>query len=499
MSQLNAFLSDLNSHLDPSEIVTENLERYSSDNSSIKGTPARVVLRPTSTEKIEPILVAANAHSITIVTRASGTSTTGAPLVTHLEVILSTEALNSIIEIDTGNRVVVTQPGVITGKLKAEVEQKGLYYPPDPASLNDCSIGGNVATNAGGPCCLKYGVTGDYVLGLKGVYGNGIPFELGGKLYKNVAGLDLISLLTGSEGILAVITEITLRLIPKPLSQRLLVVDFSTTEDAVNVLTDLMANGLFPSAAEFIDRTCIEAVRSYAEYRQLELADMTFDFSLVMDEMGAKAPTSNNDDAHTPHPPEARLFLQFDYDTPFDYDTTLTPQQDNRISALLAHNNVRSILEADDSDGIEHLWELRRHCSPALRMKWPQKQSHDITIPPANIPKYLGIVETLSTKFSVKIIAYGHIGDGNLHVNILPDINSTDQREHLKSQLSEISRALLQSALELGGTISGEHGIGLSKKDYMNAQFNATDLDIMKKIKATFDPNMILNPGKVLS
>jgi len=480
MSNLESFLAELTAVLDPSEIQTQHLEPYAHDKSSVVGKVPQLLLQPNASDQVGLILTAANTHNIQLVTRASGTSTTGAPLITDAEVLLSLENLNSIIEVDQANRVAITQPGVITQDLKNAVSEKGLYYPPDPASLSTCTIGGNVATNAGGPCCLKYGVTGDYVLGLKGYYGDGSPFELGGKLYKNVAGLDLIRLIVGSEGILAVITEITLRLIPKPSSQCLLMVDFPHYSDVITVLPNLMISGYFPSAAEFIDQTCIDAVQSYADqHAHIDLPPTDFDF--VLD--------TGNDIESSTEKKKNKIFLQFDYE-----DRSLNGPNDELYS-ILAQHNALSILEAHDNDGIDQLWMFRRYCSTALRLKWPLKQSHDITVPPASIPTFLDEISKLSRPPSIKIIGYGHIGDGNLHVNILPS-SEEEAPQHI---LNNIADSLVTTALKMGGTISGEHGIGLSKRAFMSRQFSSRDLEVMRLIKTAFDPKSVLNPGKVFT
>ncbi len=407
------------------------------DRSALEGHPPGIVVFPTQQADVIKTLLFANQHGIPVVTRGAGTGTTGGAVSATDGIVINLSRMNRIIEIDTKNHCIVVEPGVILETLHQAVESSGLFYPPDPASLSECTIGGNVAENAGGPRCLKYGVTGDYVRGLSGVYANGQPFKLGGKLLKNVAGLDLIHLLIGSEGTLGVITEITLSLIPLPQERRVFLGQFASTQLAIDGLHTLRMTGVCPSAAEFMDRRCVEAVRSRHP-----------DMSL----------------------PDADAYLIIELDSP-----------------------PFSLPDLFTETGPE-IWTIRRSISPALKAIGIEKMSHDITVPPAQIANYMTQLAIISEETGFIMLAYGHLGDGNLHVNILRGTHST---EEWRSQKENLETRVVELAVSMGGTITGEHGIGLTKKRFMPLMFSDTDIAIMRSIKKAFDPNGILNPGKI--
>lgn len=403
-----------------------------------------------NTTDIEICIALSQEFKIPIVPRGLGTGTTGGAKIMEPAICISFERMNAILEIDTQNQVVIVEPGVITADIHKAVEALGLFYPPDPASLAICSIGGNVAENAGGPRCLKYGVTGDYVLGLSGYFADGTPFELGGKIKKNVAGYDLISLLVGSEGTLAIISKIILRLIAKPCYQDAKLYGFDTDSEGLHCLSKIISRGIQPSAVEFFSNECRLAVEQYT-----------------------KQPLSSEYFA-------AYLLVEI------DGDSEQSCLERREILDQLTPNTLS--VASDDA------WELRRAISPALTAAFDNKISHDVVLPSSEISEFLTQVKIMGLKYDITVIGYGHLGDGNIHLNFLNSGLSTPT--FLKSQ-SLLCQEALCLVISLGGSLSGEHGIGLSKQPYMPLMFSKKELSIMKKIKSVFDPKNRFNPKKI--
>lgn len=428
---------------------------YLTDASSAIGGEPLGILFPKTHEEIEAILSIANATHTPIVPRAAGTGKTGNAVSVKGAMILDVTALNAILEIDHQNRVVVTQPAVPLKTLQEAVEAEGLFYPPDPASLETCTIGGNVAVNAGGPRCLKYGVTGQYVLGLEGVWANGKAFHLGGKLYKNVSGYDLMRLLIGSEGTLGIITKITLKLLPLPAIQRTVWATFSSINLALECLNAIRNTGLIPATAELIDRTCIEAVSTYLNQAIRE-------------------------------PNAIHVLFQIDGTS----QDTMATELARMTTCILRYGNC-----LDTEENATAMWAVRRSISKALSATSTQKESHDITVPLSQLQATFDFISSLNTDPTCVILGYGHLGDGNLHVNIL---NRGLSEENWLKVKPEIENKLFHFAVSRGGSISGEHGIGLTKKHYMTLQYSSDHLALLKAIKGVFDPNGILNPGKII-
>ena len=371
--------------------------------------------------------------------------------------MLSIVRMNAILEIDDVNHVAVVQPGVINADLQAAVEARGLFYPPDPSSLKQSALGGNVAENAGGARCLKYGVTGDYVQALEVVLADGTVFRTGGKMVKNVTGYDLRHLFTGSEGTLGTITEITLRLIPKPKFSRTAMATFARIDDAARTVTAIMASGLVPTSIELLDNLTMRCVEEFC------------------------APGL---------PLEADAILLFSVDG--NHEAALDADL-SAIEAIARAGGAGEIRLARSQAESDILWAARRAVSPALLRKRPHKLGEDISVPRSAIPAMIERIREIAQRRALLIPVFGHAGDGNLHPNILCDRNDAAELARVR----EAAREIFEAAVSLGGTLSGEHGIGLLKKQFMEMDLGPEALGVMRAIKSALDPLGIMNPGKV--
>jgi glycolate oxidase len=372
-------------------------------------------------------------------------------------VVVSLERMNRILEIDEANLLAVVQPNVITGDLQDAVERVGLFYPPDPASLRRSSIGGNVAECAGGPRAFKYGVTRQYVLGLEAVLPTGEIVRTGGKVVKNVVGYDLTQLLVGSEGTLAIMTEITVRLIPKPTAVATLRATFPSVTHAVQAAAEMVRARVVPSALELVDRESLEAVSQYLGGRSLA-------------------------------PPDTAAILILEVDGQEEQ----VRADVERVAAACTRAGATEVLRAADADERDELWSVRREISPALLLIADVKINHDVVVPKGRIPELFELIDRLKNRFGVPIPSFGHVGDGNIHVNLM-----------VKDTAAAIARAreaeaeLFRGVVALDGSISGEHGIGFSKAGYLGLELGADVIALMKRVKDAFDPHGILNPGKI--
>jgi glycolate oxidase len=365
--------------------------------------------------------------------------------------------MNRILEISTADTLAVAQPGVVTYDLQKAVERHGLFYPPDPASVYQCTLGGNVATNAGGPRCLKYGVTGDYVLGLEVVLAGGHIMRLGGRTIKNVSAYDLLGLIVGSEGTLGIVTEITVRLIPKPASQLTALAAFPRLADACEAVGNILQAGVTPLVTELMDNATTRAVE---DFKHLGL----------------------------PTDVEALLLVAV------DGDAELVQREIAVVADLLRRSGAAEIRQARTGEEAEGLWEARRSVSPAIARLARNKLGEDITVPRSQIPEMVRRLDAIARANAVRIVVYGHIGDGNLHPTIL-----CDRRDPaLMKRVEKAAGELLLAAVDLGGVLSGEHGIGIFKRDYVTRGVDRQALAWMAGIKALFDPSGIMNPGKKL-
>lgn len=444
------------SDLLPGKISTapEDLICYGFDASGLEAAPSAVVW-PRDVLDVVKIMNFAYTNNVPVIPRGAGTGMTGGTIPSKGAVILSLEKMNRILEIDRENLSVLVEPGVINGKLQRELERHGLFYPPDPTSMNFCTIGGNIAENAGGPRALKYGVTRDYVMGLEAVLPNGRVINTGVKTAKGVVGYDLTRLLVGSEGTLAVVTKIRLKVLPLPEDVITLLVLFKDIEQSGNAVKDVISHGIIPRTLEFIDSEAIKAVENY---KPIGL----------------------------PKDVEAMLLIEL------DGAPSLITREAEKI-AEVCKKLQGEVIMAEDTAAREKLWEARRAVSPALYHLKPAKINEDIVVPRSRITDMLKALRKLSGDTGIKIVNFGHAGDGNIHVNLMVDRNNKEELDKANELVKEIFRI----TLELGGTISGEHGIGLTKLNYISMEIQPEELELMKKIKSVFDPNNILNPGKI--
>jgi glycolate oxidase len=441
----------------PENVLTDYEERicYSYDGTFKRGIPD-IVAFPGNTQEVVSIIKLANSEKIPVFPRGAGTGLSGGSIPQANGIALVMTKMNKIKEINENDLLAVVEPGVITGHLHQEVEKLNLFYPPDPASLKTCTMGGNIAENAGGPRAFKYGVTRDYVLGLEVVTPTGKVMRTGGRTVKNVTGYDLTRLLTGSEGTLGVITEITVRLIPKPKYKKTALVIFDNLDDAAKTVTVVISEGVIPATLELMDRITIACVEK-------------------------------NTKLGLPLDAEAILLMEVDGS---DAQTT---EEINIIQNICKKNNCRRIEVASTFEEREKLWKARRAVSSAIVQLKPTKISEDATVPRSKIPEMIRRLREIATKYNLNLPVFGHAGDGNLHPNIIADKSDKEEMERVEKAVSEI----FEAALELGGTLSGEHGVGIMKKPYLEWELGEVGLEYLKTIKKAVDPNNILNPGKI--
>jgi glycolate oxidase len=394
-------------------------------------------------------------NGIPVVPRGAGTGLTGGAVPVSGAIMLSLEKMNRILDIDSENLSVLCEPGMINGRLQRDLERTGLFYPPDPASMNFCTIGGNVAENAGGPRAIKYGVTRDYVMEIEAVLPDGRILTTGVKTPKGVVGYDLTRLLVGSEGTLSVITKIRLKILPLPEEVVTLLVVFNNLESSGHAVSKIIASKIIPRTLEFMDH---EAIRAVEHFKPVGL----------------------------PREAEAVLLIELD-----GYPSTITKEAD-KVADICRHLGAE-VSVAEDEDARAKLWEARRAVSPALYHLSPTKINEDIVVPRNRIPEMLKRLRRLSEESGIKIVNFGHAGDGNIHVNLMVDRNNKEEY----TRGVELVKHVFKETLDLGGTISGEHGIGLTKAPYMGMEISETGMSIMKSIKEVFDPKNILNPGKM--
>ncbi len=435
----------------------EDLAVYSYDGTFEEHCPDVVVL-PESTEQVSQVIKLAASHRIPVVTRGMASGLTAASVPFSGGITLSMTRMNKLLEIDEVNAIAHVQAGIITSDLQEAVEKKNLFYPPDPSSIRHSTIGGNIACNAGGPRCLKYGVTGDYVLGLTVVLADGRVLKTGGKVIKDVVGFDLTALFTGSEGTLGVITEALLRLTAKPAYARTALVEFASLPDACKTVNAIIRAGIVPATLELMDHTAI---------------------SCIEDAMHLGLPLDV----------EAILLIESD-----GTNLATVTYEIEAAAEICRNQGARNVRVAKDEAERASLWKARRSVSPALARKAPNKLGEDITVPRSAIPEAVKRLKEVSAKYGLPIVIFGHAGDGNLHPNILFDKRDPEQWAKVEKMVAEE----FAIALELGGTLSGEHGVGTLKRPYMERALGTISLGIQKQIKHFFDPFNILNPGKVL-
>ncbi|HEX3469314.1 MAG TPA: FAD-linked oxidase C-terminal domain-containing protein [Candidatus Elarobacter sp.] len=442
----------------PGGVLTEaeDLIAYGFDGTFFDRTPPLVVL-PATTAQVSAVHRIATERRIALTPRAMGSGLSGGAIPLAGSIVLGVARMDRILTIDPVDRVAVVEAGVVNARLQREVERHGLFYPPDPSSLKQSAIGGNVAENAGGARCLKYGVTGDYVLALEVVLPDGTVIRTGGRTVKNVTGYDLRRLFTGAEGTLGTITEITLRLLAKPKFARAALAVFDRIDDAAEAATAVMASGILPSAIELLDRLTMRCVEA-------------------------------NDPIGLPVDADAILIFGVDG----NHESVLADEL-AAIERIVRSHGAREVNVARSDAESERLWTARRSISPALARRRPNKFSEDVCVPPRGIAALVRRIREIAAQYALEIPVFGHIGDGNLHPNVLCD--KTDREE--MSRVAAAARAIFEATVELGGTLSGEHGIGLLKKQFMELDLGTDAIALMRRIKDAVDPLGIMNPGKV--
>ncbi len=450
-------LSELQRRLGEEKVATsgEILAGVVTDATKIAGHPDGVVFPETAAEVGEVVRVCAR-HQVPLVPRGGGVGISGGAVAVAGGIVLSFARMNRILEIDENSFLAVVEPGVTTATLQDEVARRGLFYPPDPASRLESTLGGNVAENAGGPRCFKYGVTGHYVLKLEGFLMTGEPFAFGARTLKDVAGYDLKSLLVGSEGTLAVVTRITLRLLPLPESQVLFRLDFASLAESAEFVVRAARSGLAPSVLEFMDRSSLEAAARFL--------GTSLDRSVA-----------------------ATVMMEL------DGSTAEVAGRTERCRELLAASPILSWAEANTPAQQEELWKMRRCLSDAVAALRPRKINEDVVVPLGRVPEAVAGIRRIAREEQVEVVLFGHLGDGNIHTNLLVD--PADVAEVARAQIA-LPR-IFRLVLDLGGSITGEHGIGLSKREFMPLQFSPGEMELLRRVKAAFDPDGLLNPGKI--
>ncbi len=442
---------------------SEKLEPYSHDE-IVEKSYARmpeVVIKPRTAEEISQVMKLANRERIPVTPRGAGTGLSGGAVPLYGGILLSVERMNEILEIDRENLMVVVEPGVVTNEINEKIKEYGLFFAGYPMSVESCFIGGNVAENAGGGRAVKYGVTGRYILGLEVVTPEGDIINLGGKRVKDVVGYDFIKLMVGSEGTLGIFTKIIIKLLPLPTEKIDLLVLFKDVETAVQMVPKIIRNSkIIPTSVEFMDRFSMQTAYKYL---------------------------------NEPYPHEeagAMLLIEIDGN-----NKTQLEEEYETIGELCLENDAIDVLVADNYTTQERVWKVRKNIPEALTAYSSAKSSEDIVVPLSNIPKILPELKIIADKYNVLIPCFGHAGDGNIHSTIVkkPEM----EVEEWKVTLEEVRSEVYKRVVELGGTISGEHGIGHKRKKYLDMVLEHEIVELMKRVKLAFDPNNILNPGKI--
>jgi len=432
------------------------LSAYSYDSTNIFLKPD-VVVFPTCEGDVINILKTASEFSLPVVARGAGTSRSGGPLATRGGILISFTRMNRIKEIDRVNMCAVVEPGVVTSDLNEEAKRFGLYYPPDPSSFRVSTIGGNISHNAGGIHAVKYGVTKNYLLGMRVVLMDGSLVLLGGRVMKSVVGYDLMRLICGSEGTLAVITEATLRLIPRPECKALVVIPFEREYEWIETIQHILQSGVLPCSIEYMDSMCISANKRVSEYAIFNKQKIE---SIVFVELDGN-----------------RKSVEFEIE---------------KIKGILNLNNRKDYLSSLDTSEIERFWDIRRDISPSLNSVGRYRIADDVSIPLSNLKPAMIELKDFAKENGYRIAVFGHAGDSNLHINYLFDSQS-DMEQHFEKIMDRISEVVLR----YNGSISGEHGIGILKRNYSEKELDANAIRLMKEIKKIFDPKGLLNPGKI--
>ncbi|HEU5167369.1 MAG TPA: FAD-linked oxidase C-terminal domain-containing protein [Chitinophagaceae bacterium] len=438
----------------------DTLDHYAHDETENLHYLPDVVIKPRTAQEISALMKICNTKKIQVTPRGAGTGLSGGALPHLGGVVLAMERMNSILEIDERNLQVTTEPGVITEVLQTTVKEKGLFYPPDPASRGSCFIGGNISENSGGPKAVKYGVVKDYVLNLEMVLPTGEIIWTGANVLKNSTGYNLTQLIVGSEGTLGIVTKIVLRLIPHPKHDLLMLVPFKKLEQASEAVSAIFRAGFVPSAMELVEIDALKIVSKFIDSSAVQI----------------------NDDI------EAHLIIEVDGN---NIDILMSEME--AISEMLTQYETGEIYFADDAQQKNELWKLRRRVAEATKLAGYTIEE-DAVVPRAELPALIRGVKEIGAKYNFKAVCYGHAGDGNLHIRIHKDGTPNSFGD---AEMTQSLRALFELVKGLGGTISGEHGIGLIQKGFMDIMFEQKQLDLMRQIKKAFDPNNILNADKI--
>lgn len=450
-------ISEIKKIIQTGRVLLDESDRYSYAFDASFGTYLPdAVIQTKNVQELAALVKLANQEGIPIYPRGQATSLSGGPLPVQGGIVIDLSVMDDVLEVYEEDLVAVVSPGVLTAAIHKAAEEKGLMYPPDPSSSHVSTIGGNLAENSGGPRGLKYGVTKDYVIGLEVITPEGDIIQTGGKTVKNVTGYDLTKLLVGSEGTLGIITKATLRLLPKPLGTATLMVVFSTLVDAGKAISKILSAGILPSKMELMDQASIVAVENYQP-------------------MGL------------PTDAEAIILLELD-----GHPLALAEEIQSVEQLCYSVGATKVQIPQNDAEK-EEIWKARKLVSPAIVRIKPTKISEDATVPRSKIPEMCERLQQIKQTYNVDLVVFGHAGDGNLHPNIICDKNDAEEMARVEKAVAEIFAA----AVELGGTLSGEHGIGTMKAPFMEMELGKVGLDMMKRIKQAWDPNNIMNPGKI--
>ena len=433
----------------------EDLHCYSYDGTARPHLPDLVVF-PQDTDQISEIMKLATSHRIPVVPRGAGTGMTGGVVPVEGGIVMVMTRFDAIVEIDTDNQIGIVEPGVITAEFQGAVRKKGLFYPVDPASLKYCSIGGNAAECAGGPSAVKYGVTKDYIIGLEVVLANGDIITTGARTEKSVTGYDLTRLFVGSEGTLGIITKLIVRLLPIPSCKETFLLTSTSLRRTTEMVSEILNHNIKPCTLEYMDKTAIGVVSGFM-------------------------------DNPPPESTQALLIVEI------DGEKSVVSEQAALFRSLVGEREEFTLRQATNHQEVEQIWQARRAISPSVLKLRPNKVGEDVAVPRSRIPELVEFTENLSSELDLIILTFGHAGDGNIHVNIMLDRSIPEEVERAERAKEQLFR----HTTSLDGTLSGEHGIGLSKKSFMRYELNEATLDLMKRIKHMFDPNNILNPGKI--
>lgn len=450
-------LEEIKKIIPTERILLDLSDRYSySYDASFGEYLPDVVIQPDNAEEISKLVKLANRHLIPVYPRGASTSLSGGPLPVEGGMVLDMSRLNKKLIIDRENLLAIVSPGVITAEIHKKAEEVGLFYPPDPSSSHVSTIGGNLLENSSGPKGLKYGTTKEYVIGLEVVTPTGDIIRTGGKTVKNVTGYDLTRLIVGSEGTLGIVTEAILRLIPKPPARKTLLATFDRLIDSGHAITKILSAGILPGAMELMDNPCIRAVENFSP-------------------------------CGLPVDAQALIIVEV------DGHPNALEEEIKKCEALCYEVGATSVRIAQNETERMEIWKARKMVSPAITQMGPTKISEDATVPRSQIPAMMEHLKQIREKYQLNLVVFGHAGDGNLHPNIITDKRNIAEMKRVEDAVSEI----FEAAVSLGGTLSGEHGIGTLKSAYMKMELGEAGLMMMKKIKEAWDPNNILNPGKI--